>query len=207
MPTHRALRLAQEQGLNLVEVAPNSRPPVCRVLDYGKYKYDQKQEAKRRKKNQVVIEVKEVKFRPKVNQHDYDFKVRHVIRFLTQGDKVKCTIMFRGREMAHTEQGAIILQRVLENLGGKVNVEQSPRLEGRNMTMLISPKPGAWPKKVKEPEEGKDGKDGKDAKKSAPPEAAKAAESAEAAEDASGSASPEPGGDTRKDTEEHAPGP
>ena len=150
MPTYEALRRAQEQGLNLVEVSPNSRPPVCRILDYGKFKYDQKQEAKRRKKNQVVIEVKEVKFRPKVDKHDFDFKLRHVLRFLSGGDKVKCTIMFRGREMAHPEIGEQRLQEVLAQLEGKVNVEQHPKLEGRNMTMLIAAKPGAFPKKEKE---------------------------------------------------------
>jgi translation initiation factor IF-3 len=153
MPTHEALSRAKEQDLNLVEVAPNSRPPVCRILDYGKYKYDQKQEAKKRKKNQVVIEIKEVKFRPKVEKHDYEFKVRHVIRFLSEGDKVKCTIMFRGREMAHTDLGEVLLKRVLGDLEGKVIVEQTPRLEGRNMTMMIAPKPGAFPKKEKQVEE------------------------------------------------------
>jgi translation initiation factor IF-3 len=153
MPTHEALSRAKEQDLNLVEVAPNSRPPVCRILDYGKYKYDQKQEAKRRKKNQVVIEIKEVKFRPKVEKHDYEFKVRHVVRFLSEGDKVKCTIMFRGREMAHTDLGEVLLKRVLGDLEGKVVVEQTPRLEGRNMTMMIAPKPGAFPKKEKPVEE------------------------------------------------------
>ncbi len=153
MPTHEALTRAREQELNLVEVAPNSRPPVCRILDYGKYKYDQKQEAKRRKKNQVVVEIKEVKFRPKVERHDYEFKVRHVLRFLGEGDKVKCTIMFRGREMAHTDLGEVLLRRVLGDIEGKVIVEQNPRLEGRNMTMLIAPKPGAFPKKEKPAEE------------------------------------------------------
>ncbi len=197
------MRLAQEQGLNLVEVAPNSRPPVCRVLDYGKYKYDQKQEAKRRKKNQIVIEVKEVKFRPKVDQHDFEFKVRHVVRFLTQGDKVKCTIMFRGREMAHTELGAVILRRVLKELDGKVNVEQTPRLEGRNMTMLISPKPGAWPKKVKEaPEPRKDKKEDKEAG-----DAPKAAEASTETEQSAESAEAGAPGETRKEAEEHVPSP
>lgn len=152
MSTHEALRRAHEQNLNLVEVAPNSRPPVCRILDYGKYKYDQKQDQKRRKKNQIVVEVKEVKFRPKIEKHDFEFKVNHIIRFLSQGDKVKCTLMFRGRELAHTELGQIMLERVLKMLEGKIVVEQPPRLEGRNMTMLLAPKPGAWPKKEKKKE-------------------------------------------------------
>ena len=140
LPTGEALRRAIEQGLNLVEVAPNVRPPVCKILDYGRYKYDLKQDAKRKKKNQVVVELKEVKWRPKVDKHDFDFKVRHVIRFLRDGNKVKCTIMFRGREMAHTEIGEQVLRRVLDELDGKVNVETPPKLEGRNMSMIISPK-------------------------------------------------------------------
>jgi translation initiation factor IF-3 len=152
MPTQEALRRAQEQNLNLVEVAPNSRPPVCKILDYGKYKYDQKQDQKRRKKNQVVIEVKEVKFRPKIEKHDFDFKLNHIQRFLAQGDKVKCTLMFRGRELAHTELGQVMLEKVLAQLEGRIVIEQSPRLEGRNMTMLIAAKPGAWPKKEKKKE-------------------------------------------------------
>lgn len=160
MPTHEALARAKEQDLNLVEVAPNSRPPVCRILDYGRYKYEQKQEQKRRKKNQIHVEIKEVKFRPKVERHDYDFKVRHVVRFLSEGNKVKCTIMFRGREMAHTEFGEAILHRLLADLEGKLVIEQPPRLEGRNMTMLISAKPGAFPKKERPPEEPKKGKRG-----------------------------------------------
>jgi translation initiation factor IF-3 len=152
MPTQEALRRAQEQNLNLVEVAPTGRPPVCKILDYGKYKYDQKQDQKRRKKNQVVIEIKEVKFRPKIEKHDFDFKLNHIIRFLSQGDKVKCTLMFRGRELAHTELGQVMLERVLAQLEGKIVIEQPPRLEGRNMTMLIAAKPGAWPKKEKKKE-------------------------------------------------------
>jgi translation initiation factor IF-3 len=149
LPTHEALRKALEQNLNLVEVAPNSRPPVCRILDYGKYKYDQKQDQKRKKKHQVVVEIKEVKFRPKIEKHDFEFKLKHVVRFLSEGDKVKTTMMFRGRELAHTELGQIMLEKVLAQLEGKVVVEQPPRLEGRNMTMLLAPKPGAWPKKAK----------------------------------------------------------
>lgn len=146
MATHEALQRARDQNLNLVEVAPNSRPPVCRILDYGKYKYEQKRAQKQKKKNQVVVEIKEVKFRPKIERHDYEFKVRHVVRFLSEGNKVKCTIMFRGRELAHTELGAVMLKKVLGDLEGKVLVEQPPRLEGRNMSMMIAPKPGAWPK-------------------------------------------------------------
>jgi translation initiation factor IF-3 len=165
MQTHEALRRALEQNLNLVEVAPNSRPPVCRILDYGKYKYDQKQDQKRKKKNQVVVEIKEVKFRPKIEKHDFEFKLKHVVRFLSEGDKVKATMMFRGRELAHTELGQIMLEKVLAQLEGKVVVEQPPRLEGRNMTMLLAPKPGAWPKKEKSTaHEGKEKSSEEDAK-------------------------------------------
>lgn len=154
MATHEALQRAQEQGLNLVEVAPNSRPPVCRILDYGKYKYEQKQDAKRKKRNQIVVEIKEVKFRPKIDKHDFEFKLRHMERFLGDGDKVKCTIMFRGRELAHTEIGEIVLKRVLQELGDRVIVESPARQEGRNLQMLLAPKPGAWPKKTKEGQDG-----------------------------------------------------
>lgn len=156
MDTREALRLAETQNLNLVEVAPNSRPPVCRILDYGRYKYDQKQAAKKKKKNQVVIEIKEVKFRPKVEKHDFEFKLRHIERFLSEGDKVKATIMFRGREMAHINIGELVLKRVLEALEGKVLIEQAPRLEGRNMSMQIAAKPGAWPKKERPKEDDED---------------------------------------------------
>ena len=152
MDTREALRRAEEQGLNLVEVAPNSRPPVCRILDYGRYKYDLKQSAKK-KKNQVVVEIKEVKFRPKVDKHDFDFKMRHVERFLSEGNKVKVTIMFRGRELAHINIGEDVLKRVLAVVDGKVLIEQPPRLEGRNMSMQIAGKPGAFPKKEKAKDE------------------------------------------------------
>lgn len=158
IPTYQALRMAQEQGLNLVEVSPNSDPPVCRILDYGKFKYEQKQEAKRRRKNQVVVELKEVKFRPKVDKHDFETKVRHATRFLSEGDKVKFTIMFRGRELAHPEVGDALLNRVLAAFAGKVLVDQEARREGRNLTAVVQAKPGAFPKPVKPVEpEGKDG--------------------------------------------------
>ncbi len=158
MSTQEALRRALEQGLNLVEVSPNSRPPVCRIIDYGKFKYDQKQEQKRRKKNQIVIELKEVKFRPKTEKHDFETKVRRIGEFLSHGDKVKATVMFRGREMAHPHLGEDVLRRVLAVLEGKIVVEQMPRLEGRFMSMMLAPKPGAWPKKPKPVEEVKKAK-------------------------------------------------
>ena len=147
--------------------------------DLGKFKYDEKKEANRRKKNQFVIELKEVKFRPKVDTHDYDFKIRHADRFLSEGNKVKCTIMFRGREMAHTEIGAQLLMRVRDGFGDKINVEQEPRLEGRNMSMIISPKPNAWPKKKKGPSSDAEAK-AKSSKQSRPAAAPAAAEPAAA---------------------------
>lgn len=155
IPTREALLKAEEQGLNLVEVAPNSRPPVCRILDYGRYKYDQKQAAKKKKKNQIVIEIKEVKFRPKVEKHDFEFKMRHVERFLSEGNKVKVTIMYRGREMAHPEIGEVVAKRVLAALGDKILIEVSPRMEGRNLWMQVAGKPGMW--KLKEKDDNDDG--------------------------------------------------
>ncbi|MBI2376514.1 MAG: translation initiation factor IF-3 [Deltaproteobacteria bacterium] len=149
LATKDAMRMAQEQGLNLVEVAPNARPPVCRILDYGKFKYDLKKTEAKKRRNQVVVEIKEVKFRPKVDKHDFETKLRHVSRFLSDGDKVKCTIMFRGREMAHPDLGEVVLKRVLEQLKDKIVIENPPKMEGRNMHMQIGPKPGAWPKKEK----------------------------------------------------------
>lgn len=139
-----ALRIAQEQGLDLVEIAPNANPPVCKVLDYSKYKYEQDRKAKAARKNQARVEVKEMKFRPKIDVGDYETKKAHVMRFLKKGAKVKITIMFRGREMAHPEQGRIVLDRLAEDLKPWATVEQQPLMEGRNMHMLIAPIKGAF---------------------------------------------------------------
>ena len=139
-----ALRIAQEQGLDLVEIAPNANPPVCKVLDYSKYKYEQDRKAKAARKNQARVEVKEMKFRPKIDVGDYETKKAHVMRFLKKGAKVKITIMFRGREMAHPEQGRIVLDRLAEDLRPWATVEQQPLMEGRNMHMLIAPIKGAF---------------------------------------------------------------
>ncbi|MCI6274288.1 MAG: translation initiation factor IF-3 [Coriobacteriaceae bacterium] len=141
---HDALRIAQEQGLDLVEIAPNANPPVCKVLDYSKYKYEQDRKAKAARKNQARVEVKEMKFRPKIDVGDYETKKSHVMRFLKKGAKVKITIMFRGREMAHPEQGRIVLDRLAEDLKPWATVEQQPLMEGRNMHMLIAPIKGAF---------------------------------------------------------------
>ena len=139
MKTPDALRFAQERDLDLVEVATEARPPVCRVLDYSKYKYEQAQKLKQARKHQQQITIREIKFRPKIAQHDYDTKKHHVERFLRHKDKVKVTIMFRGREVTHPERGTAILDRLAEELAELGVVEQRPVQEGRNMTMLLAP--------------------------------------------------------------------
>jgi translation initiation factor IF-3 len=139
MKTQDALRRAQEKDLDLVEVAPEAKPPVVRILDYSKYKYEQVQKQKAARKHQTQINVREIKFRPKIAQHDYDTKKGHVVRFLKGRDKVKVTIMFRGREMAHPERGEMILNRLAEELGELAIVEQRPQQDGRNMTMMLGP--------------------------------------------------------------------
>jgi translation initiation factor IF-3 len=139
MRTQDALRMAEDRNLDLVEVAPDAKPPVTRILDYSKYKYEQVQKQKAARKHQQQINVREIKFRPKIAQHDYDTKKGHVIRFLKGRDKVKVTIMFRGREMAHPERGEMILNRLAEELGELAVVEQRPQQDGRNMTMMLAP--------------------------------------------------------------------
>ena len=137
--TDEALRYAQERDLDLVEVAADARPPVCRVLDYSKYKYEQAQKQKAARKHQQQITIREIKFRPKIAQKDYDTKKGHVARFLRNKDKVKITIMFRGREVTHPERGTAILDRLAEELAELGVVEQHPTQEGRNMTMMMAP--------------------------------------------------------------------
>jgi translation initiation factor IF-3 len=137
--TDDALRMAVERDLDLVEVAPNSRPPVARLLDYSKYKYEQEQKAKAARKHQQQVNVREIKLRPKIADHDYNTKKGHVERFLRQGDKVKVTIMFRGREQAHPERGRALLERLFEDIGELAVVEQHPQQEGRNMHALVAP--------------------------------------------------------------------
>jgi len=137
--TQEALRQAQELDLDLVEVAPQANPPVARIMDYGKFKYERDIRQKEARKKQVRVEVKEIKFRPKIDRHDYDTKKGHVIRFLSAGARVKVTIMFRGREMAHTDLGRKILDRLVEDLGDTAVVEAQPKQDGRNMVMVIGP--------------------------------------------------------------------
>lgn len=143
LPTDEALRRAEEKGLDLVEVQPMARPPVCKIMDYGKFKYQQKRKAAEQKQNQKTIEVKEVKFRPKTGKHDFDTKVRHLREFLADGDKAKVTIMFRGREIVHPEIGHDVLKRVAEAITDVAMIELAPRMEGRSMFMVVAPaKPG-----------------------------------------------------------------
>lgn len=130
---------AAEKGLDLVEVAPDARPPVCRLMDYGKFKYEAARKAREAKKKQHTTQLKEVKFRPGIEDHDYDFKIRHARRFLEEGNKVKLTMMFRGRQMSHPEIGLEVLQRVTEDLQDLSKVEMQPLREGRTMTMVLAP--------------------------------------------------------------------
>ena len=140
LPIEDALAAAEERGLDLVEVAPTARPPVVKIMDYGKFKFEEAKAARAAKKKQHVIEIKEVKFRPGIDDHDFEFKTRHMREFLQEGNKVKVTMMFRGRQMAHPELGREVLDRVAETLGDIGKVEQEAKLEGRNMTMLMTPK-------------------------------------------------------------------
>ncbi|HEY8470497.1 MAG TPA: translation initiation factor IF-3 [Longimicrobiales bacterium] len=140
MPVDEALAAAESQGLDLVEVAPNARPPVVRIMDYGKFKYEQARKAREARKKQHQIQIKEVKFRPGIEPHDFEFKIRHARRFLEEGNKVKATMMFRGRQMAHPEIGRDVLVRVAQALEDVGRVESEPVLEGRNMTMIIAPR-------------------------------------------------------------------
>jgi translation initiation factor IF-3 len=140
LPVDEALALAQDQGLDLVEVAPLARPPVVKIMDYGKFKFEQAKAARAAKKKQHVIHLKEVKYRPGIDDHDFEFKTRHAREFLADGNKVKVTMMFRGRQMAHTELGREVLDRVAAELKDIGKIEQDPKLEGRNMTMVLAPK-------------------------------------------------------------------
>jgi translation initiation factor IF-3 len=140
MPIEEALAAAEERGLDLVEVAPNARPPVCRIMDYGKYKYEEARKARLARKKQHQVQVKEVKFRPGIEAHDFEFKVRHARRFLQEGDKVKATMMFRGRQVAHPELGREVLDRVAQAVEDVGKVEIEPTMEGRNMTMILAPR-------------------------------------------------------------------
>lgn len=135
-----AIALAQEAGLDLVEIAPNSQPPVCKIMDFGKYKFQSQKKAAEARKKQKVVEIKEIKLRPMIDDHDYDVKMRAMKRFFEEGDKVKITLRFRGREMAHQELGAKLLNRVKDDIGELAKVEQEPKYEGRQIVMVLAPR-------------------------------------------------------------------
>lgn len=140
MSAREALIRAYDVGLDLVEISPNAVPPVCKILDYGKYKYEQQKKANEARKKQKVVEIKEIKVRPNIDDHDYDVKMKQMKNFIGEGDKVKVTLRFRGREMAHQELGVKVLERIRNDLNELVKVEQMPRLENRQMVMVVSPK-------------------------------------------------------------------
>ncbi len=139
MDLRKALEHAQALGLDLAEVSPNSTPPVCKILDFGKYKYQQKKKAQASKKNQVIVTLKEIQFRPQTDSHDIDFKVKHILRFLEEGNKVKASVRFRGREAAHAELGHALIKQVIELVGQRAVVEQNPRLEGKILSLIFAP--------------------------------------------------------------------
>jgi translation initiation factor IF-3 len=140
LPIEQALQTAFKLQMDLVEVAPEARPPVCRIMDYGKYRYEQAKKAREAKKKQTIIELKEIKLRPKTEEHDFQFKARHAERFLKEGNKAKITMMFRGREMVRMDRGKALLDRFVEVLKEVAVVEQAAKVEGRNMTMILAPK-------------------------------------------------------------------
>ncbi len=137
---NEALAMAADAGLDLVEIAPGADPPVCKILDFGKFKYEEQKKKNEARKKQKIIEVKEIKLRPSIDDHDYQVKMRSMNKFIEEGDKVKVTMRFRGRELAHQELGMNVLMRVKDDLDGIAKVEQTPRMEGRQMTMVVSPK-------------------------------------------------------------------
>jgi translation initiation factor IF-3 len=140
VPTIEALRMAREAGLDLVEVAPQAQPPVCKLLDYGKYKFDLEKKTRESRKHQKQVRIKEIRMQPKIDGHDLEFKTRHVREFLDEGNKVKVTVRFRGRELAHTELGKVVLDRILEKLEGNFLLERAAQMEGRTMSLLLNPK-------------------------------------------------------------------
>lgn len=163
LTTREALAMAQSKGLDLVEVAATSRPPVCRIMDYGKFKYEQNLRARKARKNQHQMQLKEVKMRPKIEDHDYNFKLRHAREFLAERDKVKFTITFRGREMARMELGYKIIEQILVDLAEIMVVETPARAEGRTLTMVVSPKPITGGKPAGKAASGDDSKPASDA--------------------------------------------
>lgn len=155
MPTHKAIQLAEQKGVDLVEISPNAQPPVCRLIDYSKFLYQQKKSQKELKAKQVKIEVKEIRFGPQTDEHDYNFKLKHAKDFLTEGDKVKAYVFFRGRSILFKEQGEVLLLRFANDLEEYGKVEQMPVLEGKRMIIFIAPKKVVAPKKTEEQEDEK----------------------------------------------------
>ena len=155
VPTHEALQMAREAGLDIVEISPNNNPPVCKILDHGKFKFQAQKKAAEARKKQKIIEIKEIKFRPGTDTHDYDVKMRSVLKFLEEGDKVKITLRFRGREMAHQELGHKIIQAILTDLADIALVETPARQEGRTLSMVMTPKAGKPVEPKKATPEGK----------------------------------------------------
>ena len=149
MPPPQALTLARTKGLDLVDISPTAVPPVCRIMDFGQYQYEQQKRARQAKKHQKVIEVKEIKFRPRVDEHDYQFKKKHIERFLSEGEKVKATIFFRGRENAHPEIGRRILERLMGELAEVAIAETTPRMEGNQMHTILTRRPQSGGGKAK----------------------------------------------------------
>ena len=142
LPTHEAMRLAEEQGLDLVEISPRAVPPVCRIMDFGKFKYQESKKEKASRKHQSTVVIKEIKLRPKTDTHDFDFKVKHIRRFLSEGNKVRLVIVFRGREIVHPETGQSMLDDVSKAVGDVAQIDQKPSMEGRRMVMVLAPRSG-----------------------------------------------------------------
>jgi translation initiation factor IF-3 len=189
VPTEEALRYAQERDLDLVEVAPDARPPVTRVLDYSKYRYEQSQKQKAARKHQQQVTIREIKFRPKIAQNDYDTKKGHVERFLRGRDKVKITIMFRGREVTHPERGTALLDRLAGELSEIAVVEQAPLQDGRNMTMLLAPSKALLAAEKDRSPNGAKSRDSEDGQAAAEPHASDNGEAAQAVVNSDGAAS------------------
>jgi translation initiation factor IF-3 len=148
MPTHQAISAAEDKGLDLVEISPTAAPPVCRIMDYGKFKFEEAKKKQQQRRSTTTFETKEIKFRPKTDDHDMDFKVKHVRRFLEEGHKVRLLVVFRGREMAHPQMGKLVLDRVVDRCKDISAVEATPNLEGRRMMMLIAPKAAVMQKAI-----------------------------------------------------------
>ncbi len=153
MSPREALSVAQQRGLDLIEIVPNASPPVCKIMDFGKFKYEQTKKDKLQRKHQHVTQLKELRFHPNTDEHDLDFKIRHARQFLEDGHKVKATVVFKGREIAYTEQGKVLLERVAQQLADFGKVDQTAKLEGRTMAMIFAPERGAKKKVTVKPKE------------------------------------------------------